>query len=156
MVKRREVWSSGPSCPDPSPALLEPDAFLPAHSISQSLVFPHRSVWLLVISSAWGTRVGFSWSGCVLPKLVATHPSCTCLLPLSTRSESWGVDYKSEITLLPFLPSLSSFVCFSFLLHAAQRMQKAAKIKKKAVCRTKGFACVSGPRPVQFGGRSYL
>ena len=32
---------------------------------------------------------------------------------------------------------------FFFLFHAAQRMQKAAKIKKKAGCRGWGCACVS-------------
>jgi hypothetical protein len=53
------------------------------------------------------------------------------VLLLDVRLEYWGAEHQTEITCLPFVP-----ICFSFLLHAAQRMQKAAKIKKKAVCRT--------------------
>ena len=41
---------------------------------------------------------------------------------------------QSNLAFLRFVPT-----CFSFLFHAAQRMQKAAKIKKKAVCRMWGL-----------------
>lgn len=74
-----------------------------------------------------------SWGGPVPTERVATP------CPLGRRSERWGVDHDVEIT-LP-LPSLSPSA-------RCQRMQKAAKIKKKAVGSPGVPACAE-----QVGGR---
>lgn len=155
-VRRREAQSPGPSWPRPQScsSAREPGALVPAGGIAPSPVSPSQ-IWVVVGDSQRSRDAcgGFSWSACVLAEVAGTHPSCPeGGLPLSTRSASRGVDHKTEIAWLPFLLFLSSFIRFSFLLHAAQRMQKAAKIKKKAVCGAVGFSWVSGPRPVQFWG----
>lgn len=156
VVWRREHSTPGPPAPHPSPASLSKSPVLLCASRPVASLRPVSppQIQAVVADSqrlrdAWG---GSSWSACVLTQVVATHPSCPCGgLPLSTGLESLDLQDQNNLAASSFSSFLPSFIRFSFLLHAAQRMQKAAKIKKKAVCRAEGLAWVSGPRPVQFG-----
>lgn len=87
------------------------------------------------------------WRGC--------RGLCACLpaeglavyLCRGLRSGPWGVDHGTK-------PAPAHCLCF--LLHAVQRMQKAAKIKKKAVCGTVGCTCVSVACPCRgLGGGGF-
>lgn len=139
----------GPSCSTPQSCFSaqEPGASLHFPPVASLCPVSAPQIQAVVgdsqrLRDAWG---GSSWSACVLAEAVATHPSCPCGgLPLSTGSESRGLDPKTKITWLPFLLFLSFFLPLSVFLFSYMLRRGCKRLLKSRKKRCVGLRALPG------------